>query len=194
MMKKIMVFFALIVPTWIHAMSGFYVGAQGGGNFLNSQYLTNRHCFFDFGYNVGAVGGYAWCCGLRLEGEFTYHHNHYRLHGFDLSGDPETFHGKIDTWSYMANGYYDIPFCRFWRLSPYVGAGIGMDHVHQAIKMDGNNKGSHNGFAWQLMAGTNYRLVKNFTLSLEYKFHMAPLRSGHHLENNSFILGIKRFF
>jgi len=195
-MKKVFAIVAVaLIPLLIQAGEDFYVGVQGGVNFLDCHYLTKRHCVFDTGYNVGAVGGYAWCNGLRLETEITYHDNDYRLHGRNEDGDKDTFHGNVNTWSFMTNGYFDIPVCICDSITPYIGVGIGVDRVHQKIKIAGHNyKGSNTGFAWQLMGGASYCLFEDTVLSVEYKFHMAPLRSGHELQNHSVILGVKRFF
>lgn len=186
---------ALFAPTLIRAEEGFYVGAQGGVNFLHCHFLQERHCYFDTGYNLGVVAGYAWCNGWSLESEITYHDNRYRLRGTNEDGDQDTFHGHVDTWSFMTNGYYTIPFCTPLLLSPYVGAGIGADRVHQVIRISGKQaKGSNTGFAWQLMAGINRTIFQEIIMSLEYKFHASPLRHGHHLQNHSITLGFKKFF
>lgn len=179
----------------VHAQEGYYGGGQGGVNFLDSHYLKERHCKFDTGYNVGVFGGYAWCFGGRLEGEVTYRHNYYSLNGTDESAAPIKYHGYVSTWSGMVNGYYDISKWQCLQITPYVGAGIGVDCVHQAIEILGERfKGSNTGFAWQAMGGVSYLLCEKFALSLEYKFHMAPLRHGHYLQNHSVTFGIKKFF
>lgn len=190
-------FFGLIVTafTAVHAGEGFYIGAQGGVNFLQSHFLKSRHCTFDTGYNLGVFGGYGWCNGLSLEAEATYRNNDYDLHGTNESGVGTTFHGNVHTWSFMGNGYYAIAFPSCWNLAPYFGAGIGCDNVHQRIKIIGENfRGSHTGFAWQLMAGLDYFFCEDVVLAAEYKFHVSPLRHDHHMENNSVTLGLRKSF
>jgi len=185
----------LAITRAVQAQEGYYVGVQGGGNFLDSHFLRERFCKFDTGYDLGIVGGYAWCFGGRLESEITYHYNRYSLDGTDGNAVPTTHHGNVSTWSAMVNGYYDIFSCQCWQITPYVGAGIGVDYVHQSINILGNNfKGSNTGFAWQIMGGINYLLFEDVVLSVEYKFHMAPLRHEHHLQNHSVNFGIKKFF
>ena len=187
--------FALITPSFTQANEGFYVGAQGGGNFLKSRYLAERHCVFDTGYVAGAVGGYYLRPELRLEGEINYHRNDYRLHGLGSDGSKTTFHGDINTWSFMANGYFDIPICLFECVMPYIGAGIGYDTLHQKITVEGHHyKGNNTGFAWQLMSGLNFRVFEDVDLFVGYEFHETPLRSGHKLQNQSAILGIRKLF
>jgi opacity protein-like surface antigen len=187
---------AMMMPIASEATEGsFYGGVQGGVNLLHCSFLESRNIEFNTGYTVAGVAGYFWHYGLRLEGEVAYRDNDYRLFGTNSNAVKTTFHGHVDTWSFMANGYYDIPFCDYVPLNPYFGAGIGDDFVHQRINMEGTTfRGNKNGFSWQVMAGLNYTCFESFMLSLEYKFHMAPLRYGNHLQNNSVILGIKKFF
>lgn len=185
----------LLAPLLILEGESFYVGAQGGLNFLNCHFLKKNHCGFTEGYNIGAVGGYVWTNGLRIEAEITYRDNNYRLHGVNEDSEETTFHGHVNTWSGMGNGYYEFPICISESITPYFGAGIGFDRVHQAIKMERNHfKGHNTGFAWQLMGGVNLCLFENTLISLEYKFHMSPLRRGHQLQNQSITLGIQRRF
>lgn len=186
---------SLITPLFAQAGEGFYIGAQGGGNFLDSHYLKERHFVFDTGYVAGAVGGYYLCPELRLEGEINYHRNDYRLHGLDDSGNKATFHGDIGTWSFMANGYFDIPICLFECVTPYIGVGIGYDTLHQKITVEGeHSKGNNTGFAWQLMSGLNLRVFEDVDLFVGYEFHKTPLRSGNKLQNQSVMLGIRKLF
>lgn len=196
-MKKFL-FLALVIltmPTTILRAGEFYLGVQGGGNFLYSSFLKKQHCKLDSGYNVGIVGGYAWCQGWRLESEVTYRRNSYNLNGTNLNAEPDKFHGHVNSWSLMENGYYDFVGFSFWRITPYLGGGIGFDHVHQKIKMVGENfKGSNNGFGWQLMGGINSCLCEDIVISAEYKFHVSPLNEGHHLQNHSVTIALKKFF
>lgn len=194
-MKKllalIVIMLAFTIPTMGKAQEGYYFGALGGVNFMDSHFLNQRHCKFDAGCNFGIVGGYAWCAGWRLETEVSYYHNQYNLHGTDVDALETTYHGNVHLWSAMINGYYEIPDWECWCITPYVGAGIGVDNVHQSIKIcKEKSTGSCTGFAWQLMAGLNYLVFDEVVLSAGYKFHVAPLRHGHHLQNHSIILGI----
>ena len=182
-MKQKLAFAAILltlgVPLLMQANETFYVGAQGGVNFLDCRFLTKRHCVFDTGYNVGIVGGYFWCDELRLEAEVSYHDNDYRLHGINEDGNKDTFHGNVDTWSFMANTYFDIPLCLCEIITPYIGVGIGFDCVHQKIKIDGENyKGSNTGFAWQVMGGTTFYLFEDVDLTVEYETRYITFAPG----------------
>jgi opacity protein-like surface antigen len=198
-MKKVLALVVIVLtlaaPVIMQAQEGYYAGAQGGVNFLDSHFLKARHCKFDTGYNVGIVGGYASCVGWRLESEITYHDNRYSLHGTNEQAQKTRYHGNVYTWSAMLNGYYDISLLKCWNIAPYIGAGIGADNVHQSIRILGEKfKGSNTGFAWQVMTGINYFLLEDVVLSAEYKYHSAPLRHGHHLQNQSVTFGVKKFF
>ena len=198
-MKKLLAIVSVVltfyVPTALRADEGLYIGAQGGVNLLRSKTLEDSHITFDTGYNVGVVGGYAFCNGLRFDAEITYRHNDYRLLGVDEESVETAFHGDVYTWSFMGNGYYNIPLPSAWCLAPYLGAGIGWDKVHQSIKIEDEHfKGCKAGFAWHLMAGADYSLCEDIVLALEYKFHVSQLRYGNHLHDHSITICVKKFF
>src|SRR5258708_33375148 len=93
------------------ASSGFYVGAEGGLNWL----LTDNSSSFDTGYAVGGVVGYDFV-GPRFEVEGVYRGNNGRAH-FANSG-------TFNQLAVMASGYRDL-FAGA-TLTPRGGAGIGL--------------------------------------------------------------------
>lgn len=184
----------MLASSLIIAEDGLYVGAQAGVNFLDSHYLSQRHCAFDVGYDVGLVGGYALCDDWRAEVQVAYRDNDYRLHGTDEDLVSTTFHGTVNAWSFLINGYRDFVFSRCDDVNLFLGAGIGCDRVHQHIRILGEGfNGSYLGFAWQLMAGANYNLCYDMLLTFTYQYHVSPLRGGHHLHNHSIVLGLQKY-
>lgn len=171
---------------------GFYAGAFGGANFLQTE---KKHCTkyeFDTGYNVGVLLGYKFCGGFRVDAEVCYRYNRLRKikfgdDSFSFSGsegdgfDSGSFSSSSSSgrckkhfysWSYMANAYYDIsiPGCECYSFFPYVGAGVGYSQTR--LKSFCNHK--KHGFAWQVMAGLAYVIDCNMDVALEYKFHKGP--------------------
>lgn len=182
-MKKLFAMLAtvctLALPTAMQAAEGFYVGGQGGVNFLDVN-AHHSHLKTDVGYNLGIVGGYKWCNGISAEAEITYRRNDVR----HISGD-------IHTWSYMVNGYYDLPVCWCVPVTPYLGAGIGYDRTELKIHRFG--RGHSDEFAWQLMAGLNYEFCNNVVVNAEYKFH--DINAKHvDVYDHSITIGAKKFF
>lgn len=196
-MKKIFLILAAVmaiaIPKAAQAVEvdteGVYVGGIGGLNFL--QYSNGHHekVHFKAGWLAGALVGYRWCNGIRLEGEATYrynqiksiergHHDHDSGSGSSTLLSGETHHhkarvrGHIRTWSFMANGIYEIPVC--WCIIPYVGAGIGYDATQlKACR----SHGSENGFAWQVLAGGLYPIDDCMEMGLEYRFHKGKVKN-----------------
>lgn len=153
-----------------YEVEGPYVGAFSGFNFLSSSSHDHSKAKFHPGWLAGAQVGYAWCGGWRSEFEVSYRHNkvksyHYRNDaGDDVGGGCGNFHA----WSFMANGYYDLPTC--WCVSPFIGAGIGYD-VQKFSKAPHGLADKKNGFAWQILAGLGYPIDDCLEMALEYRFH-----------------------
>ena len=176
-MKKIILltilFLVLIVPQCIKAyqlpfdLSGFYLSGNVSCNFLALNKKHDTKLTFDPGIFVAPAIGYRFCNGLRVEGEFGYRHNN--LKKLKFYGTSFHINGHLETYTGMANVYYDFPIC--WCLKPYVGAGIG--YANSKVKICQGNvlaKGHDNGFAWQVIAGVAYPISNNVDLAVEYRF------------------------
>ena len=122
---------------------------------------------------MAVAAGYRVCDDLRFEAEFGYRNNHlrkikisdnYTSFKFKLSGHVETFSG-------LANVYYDFPVC--FCVRPYVGAGIGYAYTKSKVSFSYISdyvKHHEDGFAWQVIAGVTYPVYNNVDLALEYRF------------------------
>ncbi len=84
---------------------------------------------------------------------------------------------KIDVWTMMLNGYFDIGT---WRgLTPYVMGGIGTSYVDvSSVKSfsPSGTQSTYNGdhgtwnFAWAVGAGVSYAMTPNWTMDLGYQY------------------------
>ena len=101
---------------------------------------------------------------LRLEGEVGYH---------DASGGGDAGH----YWSYMGNAYYDFNNTwntSGWKISPYVGAGIGDASV------DGDNSFAYNGMVGLSFASAS---MPNATYRLGYRYFDTTDNNSPHASN-----------
>jgi opacity protein-like surface antigen len=124
-----------------------------------------------FGIALGRRNGR----NLRTEAEFTYRQN-------DIDGMLPTlqpFSGSLNSYSGMANAYWefiDVPTGCF---KPYIGVGIGFVGVDvEATDQLGRNlipssTDNDTSFAFQYMAGVNYKAYRNVDLFAEYRFFEA---------------------
>lgn len=119
--------------------------------------------------NVGAVGstalGYAFGSGFRTEFEFGYRGNSAKnvtLPGGGTTPTSLNLKANAAALSYMVNGLYDFNLNSSW--SPHLGAGVGAANVRIS------NIGHTTPFAWQAIAGVEYKLAPNLRLGVDYKF------------------------
>jgi len=124
---------------------GFYIGAEGGANWL----LNNQSYIMDTGWVAGGKIGYDFL-GPRVEVEGLYHSNT----GTGVVRFPTGFanvRGRIDQVSIMGNLLYD--FNAWGPITPYIGAGAGVALVDSTIQ--GCNLCSTQ-FAYQGIVGLAY--------------------------------------
>jgi len=114
--------FAASQPTY----QGFYVGAEGGLNWL----LNNQSYVMDTGWAVGGKVGYDFV-GPRVELEGMYHSNTGNA-VVALPTGYATVSGRIEQVSVMANVLYD--FFPGAMVTPYVGGGVGVGFVDANIQ------------------------------------------------------------
>src|ERR1044072_7082657 len=122
---------ALVLPVAANAQTGtsypgFYIGAEGGLNWL----LNNNSYQMDTGWAAGGKLGYDFV-GPRVELEGLYHSN-TGSGNVAFPGGIANVRGRIDPGSGMANVLYDSsPGAR---VTPYVGAGAGIAFVDTPIQ------------------------------------------------------------
>jgi len=170
----------------------FYAEILGGANFLQITGSASNSIKCKTGYVVSGSLGYRLCYGVRVEAEYVYRKT--SLNTVKFVGHHVPCHGYFQSSSYMVNALWDIPLsswgCDFWKVQPFIGAGIGYDCLKvkaRAQNTDATTHGSKKGFAWQLMIGGAYPIYCNTDISLEYKFHKG---SAQHLYNHSVGVGL----
>jgi OOP family OmpA-OmpF porin len=163
-----MAWFEASQPTW----PGFYIGAQGGLNWL----LNNQSYVMDTGWAAGGKVGYDFV-GPRVELEGMYHSNT----GSAVVAFPTGYanvSGRIDQVSVMANVLYD--FFPGATVTPYIGAGLGVAFV------DANIQGCSmclTMFAYQGILGVGFNATPALRIGLEGRYY-GTTNPGAYFNNN----------
>ena len=180
MMKRIVVGAALlaVAPFAAQAQSpiqpgGFYIGAEGGANwmfntsptstFTSPQFgtiSTNSNASFTTGFVAGGALGYDFI-GLRVEAEGVYRENNGTLTVGGVSAGLN-FHEV----SIMGNVYYD--FLAGSSIVPYIGAGAGVAFLTTSAL--GSSRESTQ-FAYQGILGVGWNIDPTFRLNLEGRYY-----------------------
>jgi OOP family OmpA-OmpF porin len=158
---------------------GFYVGAEGGGNWL----LNSNNYNMDIGYAVGGVMGYDFV-GPRLELEGVFRSNNGR--GTANFGNVfSNVSGRIEQLSVMANLLYD--FMPGATITPYVGAGAGIAFADQSI--NGCSLCSTQ-FAYQGIVGLGWNVDRNFRINLDGRYYGTTSPGAYQNNNMTAMLGM----
>lgn len=189
------------------AFGDFYGQVFGGANILQDldfagqiggapQSVAND---FDTGYNIGvAFGTYLPAIsnstfGARGELELSYREND--VSSVNFSGNGPAAEGNVSGGSssttIFANLLFDIKTANK-RLSPYVGAGLGVAFTDQSIVYGPGVRidDSDNVFAAQLIAGVAYELTDNLALTLDGRYSRAFNVSSTRLNGAGALTGI----
>lgn len=159
--------------SWSSAPKAEYVGNVDPSIFNES---LGNSWLFEGGVGCGSGskglrGEVVW--GSRTERDFKGHYTDFTP---PVPVDP-TLTTKIQTYTMMFNGYYDLG--RYHGFVPYVGAGIGwayhkMNNVHSDFNGGcggcaqlGEDKLS---LAWSLMAGVGYQISERAILDVGYRY------------------------
>jgi outer membrane protein OmpA-like peptidoglycan-associated protein len=166
---------ALVLPVAANAQTaypGFYIGAEGGLNWL----LNNNSYQMDTGWAAGGKLGYDFV-GPRVELEGVYHSNNGTGNVL-FPGGVANVRGRIDQISVMANVLYDfMPTSAF---TPFIGAGAGIAFVDTTIQ--GCNMCSTQ-FAYQGIIGVAWNITDAFRLSVDGRYY-GTTNPGAYTNNN----------
>jgi opacity protein-like surface antigen len=133
---------------------------------------------FDSAGIFGIGVGYYYNDWLRfdLTGEYRSRANFHGLEVFN-AGYTDEYSGSKSEWLFLVNSYIDLGT---WSgFTPFVGAGIGMSRntIHGFQDVNTPTGGvafaydqSKWNFAWALHAGVSYKVTKNFTVELAYRY------------------------
>jgi OmpA-OmpF porin, OOP family len=177
-MKKILIAaaMALALPVAAQAQGlqpgGFYIGAEGGLNWLlntstnatvvvpNGGFASgNVNANTDTGWLAGGMIGYDFI-GPRVEVEGVYRQNTANL-SFPLGGSQGA---TFSTVGVMVNVLYD--FLPGQTFVPYIGAGLGVGFTQLQIF----NTSNSTQFAYQGIVGVGWNIDQNFRLNLEGRY------------------------
>ena len=204
MKKALMAAAALVaLPVMAQAQtpsSGFYIGAEGGLNWLLNTTVTGQQANNfgtlvtvgaapQTGFAVGGVIGYDFV-GPRVELEGVYRQNQTNLSTSNTFTNFGTVGTQIAQLGILANLLYD--FAPGSTITPYVGAGAGVGFV------DGTSSLSSTVFAYQGIVGLGWNVDTNFRVNLDGRYYGTsnPTVNGVAWSNNNFsvMLGLQLKF
>lgn len=185
----------IIVQQPVEEVSGWYLRGDIGisnqqvGDLFNDNYhrfdsVTNVYKDFDSAPFFGLGIGYNVNDWLRVDvtGEYRASAN---FKGEDIgcasslspSCQPDVYTGSKSEWTFLVNGYVDLG--TWSNFTPFVGAGIGASRNTISNFTDTNvvpnavnsaTSASKWNFAWALYAGIGYRVTRNVTVELAYRY------------------------
>jgi len=164
---------------------GLYFKADAGGNVTKDIKLLE---FFgpvtpgskvqlDPGVRFGLTAGYDICDWFGVEGEFGVYAN--RISAVtDATRRNDCF---FENAPFLVNAKVHLPY--WYRVSPYIGAGVGgsvsvldVDHLEiNGVSLHGSD--GDVVFAWQALAGLRFMINKHMGVSVEYRYFQADAPS-----------------
>jgi outer membrane protein OmpA-like peptidoglycan-associated protein len=179
----------IVAPANAGHSKGWYVGVEGGANWVSDNDATFSTSLgalgpasveFDTGWAGIATAGYAFENNWRLEGELGYRHNDIDA----INGLPNTAGGELNSSSLMMNALYDIPVTDRMTLS--LGAGAGA--VHAEFDDGVIDQDEDTSFAYQGIAGISYAVSPRMDLTMNYRYLRSDAAEfqGRHLGHTDF--------
>ena len=160
------------------AYPGFYIGGEGGLNWL----LNNGSYSTDTGFAVGGKIGYDFV-GPRIELEGVYRNNRGNGSAFPRE---LIVNGQINQVSAMANLLYD--FAPGATITPYIGAGAGIAFVDPSLSPGCTMCSTQ--FAYQGIVGLSYNMAPGWRIDLDGRYY-GTTNPGQYTNNNiSVMLGL----
>ncbi|MBV9557252.1 MAG: porin family protein [Pseudolabrys sp.] len=179
-------------PIIVEEFSGWYL--RGDIGFSNQSVKSLDNSFFaqtpfqavGYGFDsapiFGLGVGYYFNDWLRfdLTGEYRSRANFHGSEIYHPPGSPaytDEYTGSKSEWLFLANAYVDLG--TWYSVTPFVGVGVGFSRntIHNFTDMNTvfstvayANDTSKWNFAWALHAGLAYKVTKNFTVELAYRF------------------------
>ena len=193
---------ALFLPVAATAGDGFYLGLQGGANQVKDQDFKIYDADallglgliedgtkistieYDVGYVAGAVLGYGFRNGLRLEIDYAQRESDADQQN-DLNRDPSDDNGDVSARSLMGNIWFDL--FRGSSVRPYIGGGYGIVDLEiddPTFRESPLVKQDDDVGAWQAGAGVGFDLSPHWTLSVDYRYVDSEKGDFNFLENN----------
>lgn len=182
--------------------SGFYVGINGGVNFLarddrdmfwtfnNINTNIGRNAYDTFGWNVAAAIGYRFnAFRVEVEGAYLQHDAENNNRNLVINNLGTWNSNTLDVVTVLLNGYYDFDMGNGF--VPYVGLGLGWGQASTNFRVFNNFVVANNfrvnldndGFAFQGVLGVDYKVSDNVRVGLSY--HAVGIATDNN--NNRFI-------
>jgi len=164
----------MTLATPVFAQDGPYFGLYGGANFVeDSDVEGGGEADLDTGTVFGGVLGYSH--GLDRMGLNNINFRPeldlgYRTNELDSLSGGGNLDGDFDTFHAMANTWFDYEIGRF---KPYVGGGLGVAVVSlDDAQLNNTPVGDDEDtvFAYQAGAGVAYQLMRQWEVSVDYRF------------------------
>ncbi|HLG47532.1 MAG TPA: OmpA family protein [Reyranella sp.] len=188
-MKKALLAAAALVALPVVAQAqvpqpGFYIGAEGGLNWLLNTTILGSSVYPQTGFAAGGVVGYDFV-GPRVELEGIYRNNQH-----NVAFPGRAVNNQVGQLAAMANVMYD--FAAGSIITPYIGAGVGIAFV------DGDSSLGSTQFAYQGIIGIGWNVDTNFRINLDGRYYGTtnPSVGGTSWTNNNFtvMLGLQLKF
>lgn len=119
----------------------------------------------------GAVGAHL-TQNIRTEFEVSYRKADFKNISLN-GGGSASLNGNLETWGFLANGYYD--FNAIQKFSPYLSVGLGAAHHKGSISAVGSigtpgANASDTVFAYQAGAGVSYPVTNKTSIFAGYRY------------------------
>ena len=130
------------------------------------------------GYDLSLGGGYAFVNGLRADVVADFHQptavSQPNQPCIPATAATCSVYGKFESYDVLVNAYYD--FGTWYRVTPYVGAGVGVAFGEVNARLDGSAAGTYFGkydfhnLAFAVMAGIAIDVYDHVKLDLGYRY------------------------
>jgi len=165
---------------YLGADAGLYVANDIKFNVTDSNNAGSGKFSFKNGYEGGVFAGYKVNRFLKAEAQVGYSTADFKgVNGSFTDANANVYSGglsvggSMDTWTGMANAIV-TPLGDRYRISPYIGGGIGFAHVNVEVNKVADiavsASNSETDFAMQGIVGVDYAVTKNFDLGARYRY------------------------
>jgi OOP family OmpA-OmpF porin len=176
----------MVLPVATQAQSlqypGFYIGAEGGGNWMfntsTTTVLGTGTIYPSIGWAAGGMIGYDFV-GPRVELEGVYRNSQATVGG----GPFNNFGATKDDIGVLANLLYD--FNAGGTIVPYIGAGAGIAFINSSAL---GFSTSSTQFAYQAILGVGYNIDPMFRINLDARYYGTTnptFQGGSSYSNNN---------